>query len=84
MFIGGLSNATTNESLALYFTQFGQILDCVLMTDKNTNKSRGFAYITFFDSSSVQHVLNSAPHILDDKQIDCKLAVPKDSTTELT
>uniref|UniRef100_A0A094ZPV4 Heterogeneous nuclear ribonucleoprotein A1 n=1 Tax=Schistosoma haematobium TaxID=6185 RepID=A0A094ZPV4_SCHHA len=40
---------------------------------------RGFGFITFSDPVCVEKVLETAPHILDYKKIDPKLAVPRKS-----
>ena len=42
IFIGGLNYATTDESLRTYFEQFGEVVDCVVMKYKDTDRSRGF------------------------------------------
>ena len=37
LFIGGISPLTTDETLRNYFLQFGEIIDCTIMLDKNTS-----------------------------------------------
>ena len=48
LFVGGLY-FQNEEDLASYFSQFGKIDSCTLIKDKNTGKSRGFAFITIDD-----------------------------------
>jgi len=38
LFIGGLSYSTTDESLREYFSQFGDLIDCVVMKDATTKR----------------------------------------------
>ena len=38
---------------------------------------RGFGFVTFADAASVDKVLASAPHELDGKKIDPKVAFPR-------
>lgn len=38
---------------------------------------RGFGFVTFADAASVDKVLDSAPHELDGKKIDPKVAFPR-------
>jgi len=38
LFIGGLSSSTTTESLAAYFRQYGEVIDCIVMSDPATKK----------------------------------------------
>uniref|UniRef100_A0A5S6QMP7 RRM domain-containing protein n=1 Tax=Trichuris muris TaxID=70415 RepID=A0A5S6QMP7_TRIMR len=77
MFIGGLSWQTSAETLGEYFGQFGQVTECVVMRDPNTKKARGFGFIRFADTSSVEKVLRQPSHELDGKKIDPKVAFPK-------
>jgi RNA recognition motif-containing protein len=77
MFIGGLSWQTTPENLKTYFTQFGEILECMIMKDAITKRSRGFGFITFKEANAVDKVLAKDVHSLDDKQIDPKPAYPR-------
>ena len=34
-----------------YFNNYGQVVDVAIMRDKHTGKSRGFAFVTFKESS---------------------------------
>lgn len=77
MFIGGLSGLTTPENLKKYFEQFGPVSECMIMKDAITKRSRGFGFITFADSSSVDKVLEQGKHVLDEKAIDPKRAFPR-------
>jgi RNA recognition motif-containing protein len=42
IFIGGLNYATTDETLKAYFEQFGEVVDCIVMKYKDSDRSRGF------------------------------------------
>ncbi|CAH1760445.1 2328_t:CDS:10 [Entrophospora sp. SA101] len=77
MFIGGLNWETSDENLKSYFSQFGEVTDCVVMRDPNSSRSRGFGFVTFTDPSNVDKVLNK-DHQLDGKVIDPKRAIPRD------
>ncbi|XP_065830721.1 RNA-binding protein Musashi homolog 2-like isoform X2 [Oscarella lobularis] len=77
MFVGGLSWQTFSDGLKDYFSKFGAIKECVVMRDPVTKKSRGFGFVTFVNPESVQEVLNSKPHTVDEKTVDPKKAVPK-------
>lgn len=83
IFVGGLSWDTTQEKLSQYFSQFGEVVDCILMMDTATKRSRGFGFVTYKDPNSVNRVLETSPHILDNKSIDPKAAVPRNNTCAL-
>ncbi len=47
------------------------------MVDKNTHRSRGFGFITFYYEDSVEDVMeNKNSHQINGKWIDCKKALP--------
>uniref|UniRef100_A0A8C2FRU4 RNA binding motif protein X-linked n=1 Tax=Cyprinus carpio TaxID=7962 RepID=A0A8C2FRU4_CYPCA len=47
LFIGGLNTETSEKVLEAYFSKFGRISEVLLMKDRETNKSRGFAFVTY-------------------------------------
>ncbi|KAM6051325.1 RNA-binding protein Musashi homolog 1 isoform X8 [Patagioenas fasciata] len=77
MFIGGLSWQTTQEGLREYFSQFGEVKECLVMRDPLTKRSRGFGFVTFMDQAGVDKVLAQSRHELDSKTIDPKVAFPR-------
>ncbi|RMY58336.1 hypothetical protein D0864_13387 [Hortaea werneckii] len=68
MFIGGLNWETTDESLKSYFTQFGEVIECTVMRDGATGRSRGFGFLTFKDPKVVNTVMVKE-HTLDGKLV---------------
>lgn len=52
--------------------------------ENKIDRSRGFGFITFKDSSKIDILLNDQPHFLDGKQVDCKIAIPKEQINSLT
>ncbi|XP_065502649.1 RNA-binding protein Musashi homolog 1 isoform X3 [Caloenas nicobarica] len=70
MFIGGLSWQTTQEGLREYFSQFGEVKECLVMRDPLTKRSRGFGFVTFMDQAGVDKVLAQSRHELDSKTVD--------------
>ncbi|SCZ89324.1 BZ3500_MvSof-1268-A1-R1_Chr9g10368 [Microbotryum saponariae] len=47
IYCGNLSWGTNTDSLRDAFSQFGQVLDCIVMTEPGTGRSRGFGFVTF-------------------------------------
>ena len=52
VFVGGLAWETQSETMRRYFEQFGEILEAVVITDKNTGRSKGYGFVSvnFFSS----------------------------------
>lgn len=48
IFVGGLPYHTTDASLRKYFEVFGDIEEAVVITDRQTGKSRGYGFVSFF------------------------------------
>jgi len=59
----------TVGSMLRYFSRYGEVVDCVVMKNPMTGKSRGFGFVTFKDPACVETVLSSGPHVLDDRQV---------------
>uniref|UniRef100_A0A8C6E7S4 RRM domain-containing protein n=1 Tax=Moschus moschiferus TaxID=68415 RepID=A0A8C6E7S4_MOSMO len=47
LFICGLNTETNERALEAVFGKYGRLVEVLLMKDRETNKSRGFAFVTF-------------------------------------
>lgn len=56
IFVGGLPYHTTDSSLRKYFEVFGEIEEAVVITDRQTGKSRGYGFVSIllFPNSRVK------------------------------
>nr|KYP59517.1 RNA-binding protein Musashi isogeny Rbp6 [Cajanus cajan] len=78
IFVGGLPSTITESDFKKYFDQFGTITDVVVMYDHNTQRPRGFGFITFDSEEAVDRVLYKTFHELNGKMVEVKRAVPKE------
>jgi RNA recognition motif-containing protein len=49
LYVGNISFQTTNEELAQVFGQFGTVTSAQVITDRETGRSRGFAFVEMSD-----------------------------------
>ncbi|XP_076954427.1 uncharacterized protein LOC143628839 [Bidens hawaiensis] len=80
IFVGGLASTVTETDFKHYFDQFGSTTDAVVMYDHNTQRPRGFGFITYKLEESVDKVLHKTFHELNGKMVEVKRAVPKESS----
>ena len=57
IFVGGIKDDTEEGHLREYFSDFGNIESIDVITDKETRKSRGFAFIAFDDYDPVDKIV---------------------------
>jgi len=76
VFIGGLASDVDKSRLDDYFIRYGQIVDSIVMMDSESGKSRGFGFVTFADSASVDELMKNPKFMFCGKEIQCKRAQP--------
>src|SRR5215813_4930521 len=54
LYVGGLSYATTSESLREYFAQCGTVESATVITDRMTGDSRGFGFVEMSTEAEAQ------------------------------
>lgn len=74
IFVGGLPYHTNDESLRSYFASFGEIDEAVVITDKQTGKSRGYGFVTMVDRGAAERACKDANPIIDGRKANVNLA----------
>ncbi|KAI9930271.1 hypothetical protein ASPWEDRAFT_35576 [Aspergillus wentii DTO 134E9] len=75
IFVGNLSWNTTDETLRHAFSEYGHVLDSIVMRDRDTGRSRGFGFVTFGseqEASGAVDALNEQE--LDGRRIKVNMA----------
>merc|ERR1712001_578433 len=78
IFIGGLNYNSTEESLKNHFSQYGELVDVVVMKFPDTKRSRGFGFVTFSNDHEVDACQTARPHTIDGKTVETKRATPRE------
>ncbi|KAI8629987.1 hypothetical protein F5Y19DRAFT_66694 [Xylariaceae sp. FL1651] len=81
IFVGGVSQDTTENEFKDYFAQFGRVVDATLMMDKDTGRPRGFGFVTFENEVGVEACLSTHLEI-HGKAIEVKKAQPRGNMRE--
>ncbi|EOY15974.1 RNA-binding (RRM/RBD/RNP motifs) family protein, putative isoform 2 [Theobroma cacao] len=74
VFVGGLAWETPTEEMRSYFEQFGEILEAVIITDKNTGKSKGYGFVTFRDPEPARRACVDPNPVIDGRRANCNIA----------
>ena len=56
MYVGNLAWAVTTEKLEEMFGQYGQVDDAIVLTDRETGRSRGFGFVTMPDEAAKEAI----------------------------
>lgn len=77
LFVGGLAWATNDEGLKSAFTQYGEVVEAKVITDRMTGRSRGFGFVTFTDPESAEKATELNGTDLDGRTIRVDIARDK-------
>ncbi|KAI5887755.1 uncharacterized protein SCHCODRAFT_02638886 [Schizophyllum commune H4-8] len=76
-FVGGLAAATTSDSMKQFFANYGKVADATVMVDRESGRSKGFGFVTFEDIPHPEQIIGKIGLVLDDKEIEVKMAQPR-------
>ncbi|MFP6903573.1 MAG: RNA-binding protein [Verrucomicrobiota bacterium] len=59
LYVGNLSYETTKEDLQTLFEEAGSVADCNVIMDRETNRSRGFAFVEMVSEEDAQNAIST-------------------------
>ncbi|CAF1081479.1 unnamed protein product [Rotaria sordida] len=74
IFVGGLPYHTTDETLRKFFERFGEIEEAVVITDRQTGKSRGYGFVTMNTQEAASLATREANPVIDGRKANVNLA----------
>ncbi|XKL62535.1 hypothetical protein PGB90_002368 [Kerria lacca] len=75
LFVGGLPYHTTDKSLKEHFSVFGDIEEAVVITDRQTGKSRGYGFVIMGDRPAAERACKDPNPIIDGRKANVNLAI---------
>uniref|UniRef100_A0A3P9K9W6 Heterogeneous nuclear ribonucleoprotein A0-like n=1 Tax=Oryzias latipes TaxID=8090 RepID=A0A3P9K9W6_ORYLA len=77
IFVGGLKNDIQEDDLTDYFSQYGEVENSEIISEKTTGKKRGFGFVHFTDHYAADMAAFVAFHTVNGHRVEVKKAFPK-------
>ncbi len=77
IYVGNLPYSVTREQLAQLFAPFGEVSDTHMVTDKQTGRPKGFAFVEMDDAGALKAIDQLNGTGLDDRTITVNEAQPR-------
>jgi len=75
LFVGGLPYHTTDKSLREHFEVYGEIEEAVVITDRQTGKSRGYGFVIMATKEAAERACKEPNPIIDGRKANVNLAI---------
>jgi len=81
LYVGNLPFDTTEEDLRALFAQAGTVLSVSLIRDRDTKRSRGFAFVELSTQAEAEKAVSLFNNtLLDNRTLKVNLARPKEES----
>jgi len=78
IYVGNLNFDTTESALRDLFAQHGEVEEVAVVTDRDTGRSRGFAFVTMADDGEAQAAIDAINETeVDSRTLTVNKARPK-------
>ena len=78
LFIGSLPWSINNDSLKELFAQYGEITEAIVITDRDSGRSKGFGFVTFTNEADAQKALEMDGREVEGRTIVVNVAKPRE------
>ena len=79
LYVGNLSFETSEEDLRTLFAQAGAVASVALIKDRDTGRSRGFAFVEMTTQADAQKAISMySGHKMNDRDLTVNLAKPRE------
>ncbi|KAJ1281117.1 hypothetical protein BS78_04G283700 [Paspalum vaginatum] len=74
VFVGGLAWETPSEGLREHFSVYGEILEAVVITDRETGRSKGYGFVIFRDPEAAARAVQNPNPMIAGRRANCNIA----------
>ncbi len=79
LYVGNLDYQTTSEDLTLLFAGAGEVRRAQVITDRETQRSKGFAFVEMADDAEALRAISLfSGHVLNDRSLVVNEARPRE------
>lgn len=78
LFVGSLPWSVNGDSLKALFSQYGEITEAIVISDRQTGRSKGFGFVTFANEESAQKALEMSGKEVEGRPIVVNVAKPRE------
>ncbi len=79
IFVGNLPFSMTQDALQNLFSEFGEITQVSLITDRMTGRSKGFAFVEFAEEASAQAAIDKmSGTAIEERELVVNIARPRE------
>ncbi len=80
VYVGNLDYGVTKDSLEEIFSKAGQVTDAVVITDRNTGRSKGFGFVEFASEDAATKAIEMYNgQEFEGRELKVDYAKPRDS-----
>lgn len=79
LYVGNLPWSITSDALRQLFSQYGEIVDAVVITDRMSGRSKGFGFVTFANEADAEKATaEMAGKDVEGRQLVVNVARPRE------
>ena len=78
LYVGNLSYSTTEDTLRSLFAEYGEIESISVITDRDTGRPKGFAFVEMASNEAAQNAISQLNgKVVDEREIRVDKAKPQ-------
>lgn len=74
IYVGNLPFSVTSDDLSSMFETYGEVTDVRLIMDRETNRSKGFGFVTFSTEDAANNALDYNDTEIDGRRVKVSIA----------